>query len=67
MNDEVSVKLTEYGLKILNESENKYLIDSYYNEKTNILTVPLWELFRIYGSRLSIGFHNVPFIDIIIE
>lgn len=56
------VKLTKYGLEIINKSCPAVLESSFkFNEKTNEYKDELWSLMNIFGEHMWMGNRNTPF------
>ncbi len=66
MNDQATVHLTEHG-RIVYDYFNRHMLEVARSRFVNdTLTMPLWELFQIFGESLGMA-RPVPFVDNVIE
>ena len=65
LNDQVEVKLTDYGLKIYNDYWEGLDLKKYGLEvpelNNNILKTELWDLMHIFSKYIYMGNTEVPF------
>ncbi len=66
INDEATVTLNEFGLKVYNDRIQR-ILDAFPNASIKLATdprqrMPLWELMKVFGPVLYHGMPQTPFV-----